>query len=155
MAVVLSDVLDEQNVTLGLAARTRDEALREIVWTMTGDGKISDPEKFLSEVLAREEVHTTFMGNGVAFPHSRTELIEQIVLGIGRSDDGIPFGEQGELAHLLFVVAVPHRMINDYLICVGALARITHDPANRQLLMKASTPAEFLEVLRAGWLLLE
>ncbi|MEP6822879.1 MAG: PTS sugar transporter subunit IIA [Chthoniobacterales bacterium] len=150
MAVVLADLLEEKHVTLELAARTRAEALREIVATMTGSGTLREMEKFLAEVVAREEVHTTYMGNGVAFPHSRTELADEIVLGIGRSAAGIPFGENGELAHLICVIGVPKRMVTDYLVCVGALARLTKDEKSRQALMAAESSADLIEFLRAG-----
>ncbi len=155
MAVVLADLLKEKHVTLELAARTRVEALREIVATMTADGTLREAEKFLAEVTAREEAHTTYMGNGVAFPHSRTELTDEIVLGIGRSSTGVPFGEKDELAHLIFVIGVPRRMVTDYLVCVGALARLTETGGVAATVMKAETAAELLELLRAGSLLLE
>ena len=35
-----------------------------------------------------------------------------------------PSGLAGERVHLLFVIAVPRRLVNDYLVCVGALARV-------------------------------
>jgi len=154
MAVVLEDVLDEKHVTLELRARSRDEALREIVETMR-DGELQDTAGFLAEVIAREDVHTTYMGNGVAFPHARTTLVEEIVLGIGRSTSGVPFGENGEPVNLIFLVGVPQRMVTDYLVCVGALARLTKDQATRAALMQASTAAELVELLREGSLQLE
>lgn len=155
MAVVLADLLEEKHVTLIMQARTRAEALREIIGTMTAGDVLREAEKFFAEVLAREEVHSTFMGNGVAFPHARTELVEEIVLGIGRSQKGVAFGENGERAHLIFVIGVPQRMVTDYLVCVGALARLTKGAEERATLMKAASAAEFLEILRAGSLLLE
>ena len=155
MAVVLADLLEEKHITLELQARTRAEALREIVATMTVGGALRDPEKFLAEVTAREKVHTTFMGNGVAFPHARTELAEEIVLGFGRSRAGVAFGENGELAHLIFVIGVPKRLVTDYLVCVGALARLTKEEKTRAALMEAASAAEMVEILRAGSLLLE
>ncbi|MBA2623559.1 MAG: PTS sugar transporter subunit IIA [Chthoniobacterales bacterium] len=155
MAIVLADLLEEDRVTLEVRAQSRDEALREIVGTMGGAGAVEETAKFLAEVRAREEVHTTFMGNGVAFPHSRTALVSTIVLGIGRSRAGVPFGEKGELAHLIFVVGVPQRMVKDYLVCVGALARLTKDDENRAALMSSATPNEFVTLLREASLLLE
>ena len=155
MAVVLADLLEEKHITLELLARTRAEALREIVATMTVGGALRELEKFLAEVTAREEVHTTFMDDGVAFPHARTELAEEIVLGIGRSRAGVAFGENGELAHLIFVIGVPKRMVIDYLVCVGALARLTKDEKTRAALREAASAAEMVEILRAGSLLLE
>ncbi|MGI8435958.1 MAG: PTS sugar transporter subunit IIA [Chthoniobacterales bacterium] len=155
MAVVLSDLLEEGRVTLELHAQTRDEALREIVATMCKTVEVCEEEKFLAEVIARENVHTTFMGHGIAFPHARTEWVEQIVLGLGRSRAGIAFGAEGELAHLIFVIGVPKRMVTDYLVCVGALARMTKEEATRTALLEASSAADLLQILREGSLRLE
>ncbi|MGZ5503717.1 MAG: PTS sugar transporter subunit IIA [Chthoniobacterales bacterium] len=153
MAVVLADLLNEEQVALDLRATTRVEALREIVATMAA--QIREVEKFLSEVNAREEVHTTYMGNAIAFPHARTDLVEKIVLGIGRSRAGIPFGENGEPVRLIFLIGVPQRMVTDYLVCVGALARLTSDEKMRDALLNATTPAEFVALLREGSLVLK
>ena len=155
MAVVLADLLDEQSVTLELQAQTCDDALREIIATMDCEGRVGEPEKLLAEVIARERVHSTFMGRGVAFPHARTNLVNQICLGIGRSRAGISFGGEGELAHLVFVIAVPQRMVTDYLTCVGALARLSSHEKTRAELDEAKTPGEFVAVLRAGSVALE
>jgi len=151
MAVVLADLLDAKHVTLELAVGSRDEALRAIVSRMD----IAERERFLGEVVAREEVHTTLMGKGVAFPHARTDLVSEIVLGIGRSAAGVPFGPGGELAHLVFVIGVPKKRVNDYLVCVGALARLTKAEATRDELMQSQSAEEFVEILRAGSLLLQ
>ncbi len=155
MAVVLSDILNEEQVTLELQAKNRDAALREIIATMQKQMQLAEPEKFIGEVLAREQVHSTYMGNGIAFPHARTEAVQAIILGAGRSRDGIIFGGNEERAHLLFVIAVPRRMVNDYLVCVGALARVMSDAAKREALMNAQTSAEFIELIRAASLVLE
>ncbi len=135
---------------LELAARTRDETLREIVATID----LAQPEAFLQEVIAREEVQTTLVSHGIAFPHARTNLLERIVLGIGRSVEGVSFGP-GQRAHLIFVIGIPQRMVSDYLVCVGALARLTRDEEIRQALMRAETAGEFVELLRTGSPVLE
>ncbi len=122
---------------------------------MRGETKLADPEKFLGEVLAREEAHSTYMGNGVALPHARTDLVQQIIFAAGRSEEGVVFGAEGERVHLLFVVAVPRRMVNDYLVCVGALARVVNDEKTRAALRNCATASEFIELIRAASLLLE
>lgn len=150
MAIVLADVLDAQHVVLELAAATRDAAFREIIDAM----QLAKAEAFLREVIAREEVQTTMMSQGIAFPHARTNLLERIVLGIGRSLQGVSFGPP-ERAQLIFVIGVPQRMVSDYLVCVGALARITREEEMRQALLGAPTPGELVELLRKGSLVLE
>ncbi|MDQ6913566.1 MAG: PTS sugar transporter subunit IIA [Verrucomicrobiota bacterium] len=155
MATVLADLLNENQVVLDLRATARDEALREIVATMTGTKKVRDEEKFIAEVRAREDMHTTYMGNGIAFPHTRTDLVERIMLGIGRSRAGVQFGDNSEIARLIFLIGVPQRMVTDYLVCVGALSRLASDAKMRDALLNAVTPAEVVTLLSEGSLVLE
>jgi mannitol/fructose-specific phosphotransferase system IIA component (Ntr-type) len=147
MAIALADLLDENDVTLQLRSRKAGNALREIVQLLTNNGKIENAEKFLEQVLVREQAHPSVVDYSVAFPHARTDFVDQIVIGIGRSRAGIPFGESGARARLIFVIGVPERLVNDYLICVGTLARLVKDDATRSALLHAQTPREFLDVL--------
>jgi mannitol/fructose-specific phosphotransferase system IIA component (Ntr-type) len=41
-------------------------------------------------------------------------------------------------------------LVNDYLVLVGALARIIHDKQQRAALLAAASPAEFIETLRSA-----
>ena len=97
-----------------------------------------------------KRVNSTLIENGVAFPHARTALVDQIALAVGRSRAGIPWNDKGERARLIFVVAVPQRLVNDYLVLVGTLARITQTEQQREALLAAATPAEFIETLRSA-----
>lgn len=147
MAIALSDLLVEKQIALQLAAQDWPGALREIVQLVAASGKIREPEKFLEELLARERARPSAVEDSVAFPHLRTDLVDQIVLGIGRNKTGVPFAE-GKPAQLIFVIGVPQRLVNDYLVCVGTLARLLKDEATHAALLRAKTPAAFVDVLR-------
>lgn len=149
MAIALADLLDEKRVILRLRSRKMPNALREIIELLAQNGKIENPEAFFEKVLAREQAQPSVVENGVAFPHVRTDLVDEIVVGIGRSHAGIPFGHNGVRAHLIFVIGVPERLVNDYLICVGTLVRLVRDDAARSALLDAQTPREFIEALTA------
>jgi mannitol/fructose-specific phosphotransferase system IIA component (Ntr-type) len=149
MAISLVDLLDERDVALQLRARKPANAVRQIIQLMAESGKLSRPEEFLEAVLAREQINLSTVENGVAFPHARTDLVNEIVLGIGRSRSGIPFRD-GKRARLIFVIGVPQRLVNDYLICLGTLARILQDDLTRAALLEAETPRNFLDALLNG-----
>jgi mannitol/fructose-specific phosphotransferase system IIA component (Ntr-type) len=147
MAIALADLLDEKQVILRLRSRKPANAVREIIQQLAANGKIDDADEFLEQVLAREQVHPSAVENGVVFPHARTDLVDQIILGIGRSRAGIPFGKNGVRARLIFVIGVPQQLVNDYLICVGTLARLVRDDAIHSTLLGAETAREFLDAL--------
>jgi mannitol/fructose-specific phosphotransferase system IIA component (Ntr-type) len=148
MPVALAEILHEQQVTLRLQARTLENAVRELVQLLAANGKIDNVDEFVAQVLAREEANPSLNEYGVAFPHARTELVDEIVLAIGRSRGGIPFGESGERAQLIFLIGVPQRLLNDYLVVIGTLARATQDEVTRTALLRATTAAELIETLR-------
>lgn len=150
MAIALSTLLKKEHVDLALKAGTRAKALREIARLLAASRQIDNAEKFLEEVEAREISASTLTENGVAFPHARTELVDQIVLGVGRSEAGIPWNRAGDLAHLIFLIGVPQKMLSDYLVVIGAIARVTKDNALRTLLLHAENVDEFIETMLAA-----
>jgi mannitol/fructose-specific phosphotransferase system IIA component (Ntr-type) len=149
MAIALTDLLDEKQVILGLRSRKMRNALREIVELLAQNRKIDNSQAFLERVLAREQAHPSVVENSAVFPHARTDLVDEIVLGMGRSRAGIRFGQNGVRAHLIFVIGVPERLVNDYLICVGTLVRLVRHDATRSALLHAQTPGEFIAALTA------
>jgi mannitol/fructose-specific phosphotransferase system IIA component (Ntr-type) len=149
MAIALSELLDQRQVVLQLRSRKLSNALREIVQLLAQNQKIEDPEKFLQQVLAREQAHPSVVENEVVFPHARTDLVDEIVIGVGRSRAGIPVGMDRQRARLIFVIGVPERLLNDYLISVGTLARIVKDDAVRARLLSAESAHEFIDALIA------
>jgi mannitol/fructose-specific phosphotransferase system IIA component (Ntr-type) len=152
MPIALADLLHEQQVILRLRSRKPPNAIREIVDVLASDisgRKIVKPEAFLKQVFTREQTHPSVVENGVAFPHARTDLVDEIVIGIGRSRAGIPFGENQQRAHLVFVIGVPERLLSDYLVCFGTLARLVKDETIRSRLLTAETPREFIDALTA------
>jgi mannitol/fructose-specific phosphotransferase system IIA component (Ntr-type) len=152
MPIAIADLLAEKQVILRLRSRKPSNAIREIVDVLASDicgRKIAKPEAFLEQVFAREQTHPSVVDNGVAFPHARTDLVDEIVIGVGRSRAGIPFGGNQQRAHLIFVIGVPERLLSDYLVCVGTLARLVKDETVRSELLNAKTAHEFIEALTA------
>src|SRR5438552_15007746 len=127
MSALLSEILDPNLVVLELREGTSAEAILEIAELLRDHGHVQDYYKFADAVMEREGRSSTNTGEGVAFPHARTDLVGRITLGVGRSEAGIRFGESKALVLLVFLVGVPQRMVNDYLVWVGDLARVVKD----------------------------
>lgn len=155
MPSLLNELLDSKQVALDLRATTEGEAILEIADVLRAHGKVERYYEFCDAVMEREGRSSTNTGEGVAFPHARTDLVEKMVLGIGRSLKGVRFGESKEPVRLIFLLGVPKRMVNDYLVCVGALARIVKEGATWEALLQAKTGAEVVEQLRTASLLLD
>ena len=144
----LTDLLSEKQITLDLRDHTQSGALRELVDLFAANPCVHDLDGFHQALLNREKVNSTVVGNGVAFPHARTDCVDKIVLAAGRSIEGVKFENSPDPVHLIFVIGTPKALISDYLVCVGALARTVKNKEMCARLIEAKTPAEFIQLLK-------
>jgi len=89
----LSDIIVNDAIVPELKAKTRDEAIEELIESLAAAGAIAKKsvKEFAKAVLAREQQATTGIGKGVALPHAKMKGIKKPVGTIGRSSEGIDF----------------------------------------------------------------
>jgi len=123
MAGKISSLLDVSRIALHVQSTKRTAALNEVAQQLKGHPDVLNFDGFYAELLARDRLDTTCLGNGIALPHARTEHVKNIVLAVGRSDTGILFEQSKETVHLLFMLGTPKTKPGDYLLVVSALCR--------------------------------
>jgi mannitol/fructose-specific phosphotransferase system IIA component (Ntr-type) len=147
MAVSIAQLLDPSRVALEIRETRRSPAIHEVARMMEGNPDLENFQAFYNELLARERVEPTCIGNEVALPHARTEHAARIVLAVGRSPQGVAFDNTGQLVRLIFVIATPKSMPMEYLLLVGHLCRLLKESSLRDALMGARTSEEFIAAI--------
>jgi mannitol/fructose-specific phosphotransferase system IIA component (Ntr-type) len=147
MAGKISQLLDPSRIALHVQSPDRTGALHEVAQLLTGHPAMVDFDGFYAELLARDRLDTTCLGNEIALPHARTEHVEAIVLAVGRSDAGIPFEHGNDHVRLLFMLGTPKTKPGDYLLVVSSLCKLLKDPANRAAMLAAATPDDFIKAV--------
>ncbi len=148
MATRLSKLLDPARITLTVHSTKRTNAINEVAKLLESHPDVANFQGFYNELLARERLDTTCLGNEIALPHARTEHVKKIVLAVGRSTDGVLFENSNQMVKLMFVLGTPKNNPTDYLILVGALCRLIKDPSSREALMAAATPEAFIATVQ-------
>jgi len=89
----LSDIIVVDAIIPELQARTREEAVEELVTALAEAGAITKRgiKDAAAAVLAREKQGTTGIGKGVAVPHAKVKQVKKVVGAVGRSTAGIDF----------------------------------------------------------------
>ncbi|MEO6244006.1 MAG: PTS sugar transporter subunit IIA [Opitutaceae bacterium] len=150
MAGRITSLLAPSRISLSVQSAKRTAALNEIARLLESHPDVANFTGFYDELLARDRLDTTCLGNAVALPHARTEHVKQIVLAVGRSEVGIPFDANGEIVRLFFVLGTPKTKPGDYLAVVSALCKILKDPADRATFLSATTPEAFIAAIAAA-----
>lgn len=130
-------------------AKTRESTLRTLVEQAENMGLVYDRDELLSEMRGREQLCSTALLPGVAFPHPRQPLPYDIAasfLIVGKTDKGIPFGaENGGLTRLFFMVCCKDD--RTHLHVLARLVRILDNSATMAALLDAHSPEELANIL--------
>ncbi|UCG60920.1 MAG: PTS sugar transporter subunit IIA [Candidatus Zixiibacteriota bacterium] len=144
----LSKFCDESLVIFGLKAGSKTEVIEELVNLVSYSNMVKDAEQLLTDVVDRENLVTTGVGYGVAFPHAKTRSVKGIVIAFGRSTKGIDFDAMDHKpVHLFFLIAAPEDAIGAHLNVMARLSYLMKSEKNRQKLMEASSPGDVLALI--------
>lgn len=146
----ISDYLREDMVCLNMKATGKEEAIKELGSFIRKAEEISNYEMFHNDVLEREKLITTGIGEGVAIPHARTDAITGFVIAFGKSEQGVNFDSlDGKKARLLFLMGTPKRAgLDDYLVLLAHLTRLLKEESFRESLLKAKNPTEIIDIFK-------
>jgi len=150
MSVSIAQLLEPSRILLEVRETRRSTAIHEVARLLEGDPAVTNFQLFYNELLARERVEPTCIGNEIAIPHARTEHASRIAMAVGRSVSGVAFDSSGSTVRLIFVIATPKAMPMEYLLLVGHLCRLLKEPGLRESLMSATSPDEFVRAIAAA-----
>jgi len=135
------------SVNLDLVAVDAADAIRQLATSLAPMPGVVNGVRLVADVLAREAVLTTYVGDGVALPHARTDAVTVRVVAVARSNAGVAFGPKGERAHLIVLVGCPRQDVSAYLTFSKLLLRRLRLPKVRAELLTVKEPARFLQLL--------
>jgi mannitol/fructose-specific phosphotransferase system IIA component (Ntr-type) len=145
----LSELLNEQSISLSLNARDKEASIKELVQLLESSHGVNTRGEILSKVLQRESMMSTGIGNGVAIPHGKTRLLDHLLAACGVSPAGVDFDTMdGEPATLFILLVSPESLRGPHVKALANVSRLLKEESVRNALRSASTPADFLRVLK-------
>ncbi len=127
-------------VTLQVKGKTKDEVIEEMATLLEQGGTLADKETFKKAIYEREALSTTGMGMGIAIPHAKTSAVKIPRVAVGVSKEGFDFAsEDGELAHLIFMIATNENGGDLHLKTLSELSgKLMHEEFTDSLMTAAS-----------------
>ncbi len=144
----LANLLMERRINIDLVARTKDEAIVELLDMIKQEGVGLEYDNVLESIREREEIEDTSYGHGFAFPHARTDSVNEmyIIIGVSRSGlenrtpDGMPL-------HVICLLLTPSTIAKLYLQMLSGLAYFGRKPGTLEILLNATAPADVIKAV--------
>lgn len=146
----LSSFTSSKFIDLSLDAADKRSVIEAMVRLIGRSPRVSSPDALLNDVLAREELVTTGVGYGVAFPHAKSDAVKGVVFAFGRTTADIDFGAlDGGPVRLVFLIGAPKESEPSrvYLNLMARLSFLMKDEGNRRALLSAGSTAEVMALL--------
>lgn len=141
------DLLSKESIMLNGTPKTKSEAIDMLVDLQVKGGKIADKAEYKKGILAREQMSSTAVGEGIAIPHAKSTAVKAPSLAAMTVPSGVDYEAlDEEPSNLLFMIAAP----NDgdvHLEVLSRLMTILMDEDFRAKLIAAKSKDEFLKII--------
>ena len=141
------DLLSKESIMLNGTPKTKSEAIDMLADLQVKSGKIADKAEYKKGILAREQMSSTAVGEGIAIPHAKSTAVKAPSLAAMTVPSGVDYEAlDEEPSNLLFMIAAP----NDgdvHLEVLSRLMTILMDEDFRAKLIAAKNKDEFLKII--------
>lgn len=141
------DLISKDSMTLQASVESKSEAIDMLVELQVKGGRIADKAEYKKGILAREELSSTAIGEGIAIPHAKSEAVTAPSLAVMTVPEGVDYDAMDEEpSYLFFMIAAP----NDGDVHLDVLARlmtVLMDEELRKKLIGAKSKEEFLDLI--------
>ena len=142
-------LFDERLFFAGLTAKSKQDALVQLVDHLHAGKRINNRQAVLTTLLEREKLGSTGLGKGIAIPHSRSNMVERMTVLFASFADPVEFEALDKKpVHLVFLIlAPPQDVANEYHPFIARLVEVVKEKKNRDALKKVASHADFLIAL--------
>ena len=143
----IKDLLKVDGIELGLSPADKNAVIDKLVDLHDACGNLTDKEAFTKDILAREDMGTTAIGNEIATPHAKSESVKAPALTAITVPGGVDYdAPDGAPCKLFFMIAATTDG-DVHLEVLANLMRMMMDEEFTSKLKAAQTPEEFLQII--------
>ena len=100
----LSDLLNEATICCPLVSNSRNGAIQEMLNHLQSLGHLSGTMKLYRYIEELENNHSTAAGKGIAYPHSTSIEVDDLICVLGISKPGLDFNSpDGQFCHIILL----------------------------------------------------
>jgi CBS domain containing-hemolysin-like protein len=149
--ISLAEAVQLERIHLRIEADGPIQAIRQALDRMSAGSLPVSKELFLRTLEERERAVGTYLGRQIGMPHARLTGLQRPFVMIIQSENGIPYPNTAERAHLLFVLLTPAGQPRVHQRLQAVIATILDESEYvPERLRTAGSPEEVLEIVRTA-----
>ncbi|MBN1999479.1 PTS sugar transporter subunit IIA [candidate division KSB1 bacterium] len=141
--------MDADNIKIDRSVSGKEDALRSIAQMVANNREVKYTQQEIYEALSeRENLSSTGFGNGIAIPHCSLEGLDDFLLGLLVTPQGINFDavDKKKVKLLAFIIAPKHRR-SEHIAYLSQFSRLLKQQHIVNAITKVSNPQGIKEQL--------
>ena len=145
----LIDYINADAIMLDVQESDKEALLSKMLERLDSCELLENREGAENAIMAREQLMSTGVGNGVAIPHAKTDAVKTIRLTVATIKNGIAYKSvDNKPVFVVFMLLSPRNAASDNLKVLTSIAKLLRDNPNfLEKLIKADTASEFIELI--------
>ena len=146
---MLCEILNPACIELDVKAKRKPQIIRELVGILFRAGDMATADTIFNQLMEREELGSTGIGNGIAIPHCLTPLVRDTRMAFGRKLPGARFNAvDNQPVSLFFLLVGPSDNHVRHLQILSRIARYLHDSDFCRKLREAGSAQDIMTAFR-------
>ncbi|GHT60960.1 PTS sugar transporter subunit IIA [Endomicrobiia bacterium] len=145
---IMDIFLNQSTIVVDLKSTDKKSIIIELIDVLKNAKKLEKSDEVINAVLEREKLGSTGIGQGVAIPHGKTDVLDKQMGVLGISRNGVEFNSlDGELVHIIFVLVGPAEVAEQHLKALSRISKLFRNKFLREGIIKAKTAEEVAEII--------
>ena len=133
-AITIEAILSPELTQCGLPGSSKKKVLQQIARLISNQFIDLDENTIFDNLIARERLGSTGIGQGIAIPHSRLESCDRVIGCLFTLETGISFDSiDNEDVDILFVLLVPQEATSEHLELLSQIAEKFNNKSFRNI----------------------
>jgi fructose-specific phosphotransferase system IIA component len=144
------DFLSKKAMGADIKSTKKEDVIREMVDLLITSEEIDKKyrNKLIEQLMAREALGSTAIGQGVGIPHTKSECVNKLIASFGLSQNGVNFDSlDGEKAYIFFLLIAPIDSAGPHLKALARISRLLKDKYFRDALRECKDEKSILKVI--------
>ena len=144
----IDEILKKESVIANIAGKNKLDVIKEMTVCLRQNNTIKNDQALYANLVEREKLGSTGIGENVAIPHGKSDELTQIIIAFARSLSGIDFESLDQKpVHFVCMVIAPAHSTGLHLKALARISRLFKNQTLREGILKAEDSNAIYSIL--------
>jgi len=144
----IAEILELNTVVSHLHSTSKTDVIKELADNISSGYPNINTERLVEVLIERENLCSTAVDSGVAIPHAKLSGITDMIVGFGRSIEGIEYESLDKKAtHFFITLIAPEDSAGSHIQLLARISKVFKNPELRAKLMRSESEEDIYEAI--------